>query len=316
MKIFSFGSEFFGGQIDRIRSGFAELGHTNLSKGSEEFPDLIYSNDPANYDNALGCYNYFNRNGHKPKLIFCVLDIPPHCLPTSYDISRYTYIHNINRDFNLDRLKEQLLKADIVTTICKEVTYQLDYYCNIKAHTIYNPIKNINYLNLNDGQKLKNSKGQNYKYLYVGRALDKNKQFKLIYDLMKYRNEPPELLLVIGSENPGWGEWIGVVDEATLNLAYNSVEFFLFPSVFSSIGLPVLESCVAHTLPICCDDDPCLDEFIYPITLPRNIKQISAAINDINWVNQSKSWVISKSDEFKQRFSGKQIAQNILDLIK
>jgi glycosyltransferase involved in cell wall biosynthesis len=132
---------------------------------------------------------------------------------------------------------------------------------------------------------------------------------------MRYRNEPPELLLVIGSENPGWGEWRGIVDDETLNLAYNSVDFFLFPSVFSSIGLPVLESCVAKTIPICCNDDLCLQEFIDPILLPRDIKQISAALDNKDWVEQSKNWVNSKSDEFKQRFNGKQIAQNILNLV-
>ena len=85
----------------------------------------------------------------KAKLIFNVLDLPPHYIDGSkYDISRYPYINNPNRDFNPEKLIIWLQKADIITCICEEVKWQIKNWCGFDSVVIFNPIKDVSFLNL------------------------------------------------------------------------------------------------------------------------------------------------------------------------
>lgn len=306
MKIHCNGSSNYVSQIERIKEGFIKLGHTI---SSIEEADLIYSNDPSGYSDE---HRLINKNA---KIIYNVLDLPPHCIdPKKFDISRYTYINtNWARDFNPLSLKERLKGADIITCICDEVKWQLKNWCNIDSTVIHNPIKDVSFLNLKTEQKLRNQKGQLYKYLYVGRANDPNKRFYLIYEMMQKLGEPSESLAVLGSENPGWGDYYGVVKDEILNLFYNSVEYFVFPSAFKSIGLPALESVVAKTIPIVTNDDPVTQEFWSEIGVDHT--RIAETIIDKQWNIKAKNFVEKNSDLFKTKFDKVTIANNILNLI-
>lgn len=307
IKVFCSGAESYINQINRIRQGFIE---NNCDLVDLENADLVYCNDPNSFVLNVKEVN------PKAKTIFCVLDLPPHLIgPTKYDISRYTFInHPHKRDFNPQNLRNKLVLADKVVCICDEVKWQLKEWCGIDAVTIYNPIKDVSFLNLSDNEKIKNSKGQNYKYLYVGRANDINKRFNLVYETMKILNEPPELLAVVGSENPGWGEYYSIVNDYQLNRFYNSVDYLFFPSAFKSVGLPALEAVVTRTIPIVCNDDPAGKEFFDGIEVPNNPAGIANCLVSKGWNEKAKSFVNNKSEEYKQKFDKKKIAGNIIEV--
>ena len=305
MKIATFGARFFGGQISRIEEGFIELGH----EIEFECPELIFSNDPEFYEQA---YELKQKNSNA-KLIFNVLDLPPHYMDyNKYDLSRYAHINNPNRDFNIDKLTDWLKKADIITCICAEVQWQINNWCGLDSLVIFNPIKEVSFLNLSDNDKIKNKKGVPYKYLYVGRACDMNKRFDLVRETINKLGDGPDSLAIIGSENPRWGDYYGVLEDDALNYFYNSVDYLMFPSAFKSIGLPALESIVCQTVPIVTNDDPVTKEFWKEIGV--DVNKISESISSQEWNDKAKLFVKNNSNFFKKRFSKSSIANNILDV--
>ena len=306
MKISCHGSEGYLNQIDRIRQGFIE---SDCVLSYPQEADLIYCNDPGGYDLN------FQKQNPKAKVIFNVLDIPPHCIDKErYDIYRYPYINNPYRDFDIVKLTEKLRYCDLITCICNEVKWQLKNWCGLDAITIYNPIKDVSFLNLTQEQKIKNRYGKNYKYLYVGRANDPNKRYKIIYDTMKILGDKSSDLAIIGSENPGWGDYYGVLNDEDLNAFYNSVDYFFFPSAFKSIGLPALESVVTKTKTIVCNDDPVTQEFWPGIGLSSDPLEIAKNIKDIEWNNRCDLFNNSMSEIYQKKFNKNQIAKNIIDV--
>jgi hypothetical protein len=289
-------------QIDRIRKGLSQLGVKSINQNLGPQTHLFYANDPSAYDKGIK----FKKENPKCKLIFNVLDIPPHCLSSNYDTSRYPYVpHNWPRNFDVISLTNKLKQADVITTICDDVTRQVREYCGLNAVTIYNPIKDVFPADI--------SLTKQFKYLYVGRACDPNKRFQIVVDTLNYLGENPCLLAVAGTENPGFGTYLGKVDDGTLNILYNMVNFFFFPSAYKSIGLPALESVVCKTIPIVCSDDPCTSEFWAPIGLSSNPKDIAKAMIDPNWLGIANNFVSEMSPIYKQKFDKKSIAMNILN---
>ena len=305
MNIYCAGTEHYINQIDRIREGFIDLGCiiTNI-----ENADIIYCNDQSSYDPN------FRKKNPKAKIIYNVLDLPPHSMDGSkYDISRYAYIDNWHgRDFDPLDLKRQLGDCDLITCICKEVQWQILNWCGLESSVIYNPIKEVSYLNLDDKDKIKNQNGENYKYLYVGRANDPNKRFNIVAETLIKLGDPAQSLAVVGSENPRFGDYYGIVSDEILNIFYNSVEYLFFPSAFKSVGLPALESIVTKTKTIVCDDDPTSEEFWSGISVPSCPDKIAASINNPVWNKNCKDFVDKYSDQYKHNFSRVAVAGNIL----
>jgi len=306
MKIATFGARFFGGQISRIEDGFHQLGH----EINFESPDIIFSNDPGFYEEA---YNLKQKNPNA-KLVFNVLDLPPHYIDGSkYDISRYAHIHNPNRDFNPEKITNWLKKADIITCICAEVQWQIKNWCGFDSIVIHNPIKDVSYKNISYQEKIRNKEGRPYKYLYVGRACDMNKRFRLVYEAIVKLGGNSNSLAIVGSENPGWGDYYGVLEDDILNYFYNSVEYLMFPSAFKSIGLPALEAVVCQTIPIVTNDDPVTKEFWAEIGVDAD--KIAESIADPIWNNKAKEFIKKNSEVYKQKFDKVTIANNILNLV-
>ena len=307
MKICCLGSEGYLNQISRIRAGMLENGCelTNVNEAS-----VIFCNDPAVYQD-------FRQVNSKAKIIFNILDYPCHIIDDKrYDLSRWPKIDwPYPKDFNVDELTHKLHWADIVTTICKEVTFQAEYFSSIEAHTIYNPIKPIYNLNLREEDKIKNSVGKPYKYLVIGRTRDLNKRNYWIPEILKGMSENPNCLAVVGSENMGYGEYIGQIHDGALNLIYNSVDYVFLLSAFKSIGLPAIESVCASKIPIVCNDDISGREFFEPIEVPPNPQEIVKCLKSEEWNNRARNFVNLYENVYKERFSPKQIAKNILDLV-
>jgi hypothetical protein len=306
MNIYCAGAEHYINQIDRIREGFIEFG-CNITR--VEDADIIYCNDPSSYDSD------FRIKNSKAKIIYNVLDLPPHCIDgRNYDISRYPYIDNpYGRNYDPSDLKKKLKDCDLITCICKEVQWQILNWCGLQSEVIYNPIKEVSYLDIDDNDKIKNQNGDNYKYLYVGRANDPNKRFNIVSDTIIKSGDTAQSLAVVGSENPRFGNYYGIVSDEILNILYNSVEYIFFPSAFKSVGLPALESVVARTKIIVCDDDPTSEEFWSGISVPACSDKIAKLINDPIWNKNCKDFVDKFSDEYKNRFSKVSIARNIIE---
>ena len=99
IKVCILGSDGYTCQIPRIKEGMQALGHT-LTKDS---PDLIYSNDPRGYDEALKLKEKYP----KAYLIFNFLDIPWH-------------MPNIEKQTEI-LIKNYFLKANTETVISNKV---------------------------------------------------------------------------------------------------------------------------------------------------------------------------------------------------
>ncbi len=229
----TFGARGYTCQINRIDQGFRELGLQEV-----RYPDFIYCNDAGYYEDAL---NYKFQQSQKSKLILNVLDLP-------------VWVNDC--DFN--KIYLQLLKADKITCISKFVQGQIKHFFNLDSEVIYNPTKNIN-------SKLRDSrikKYPQYKYMMVGRLRDQSKRALLAInalELLKSTNQ----LAVVGSEDIGYGDYLGVVEDEKLNDLYNSVDYILMPSVMEGLGLPGVEAILGGAIPIVCHDLSTFSEF-YP----------------------------------------------------
>ena len=104
IKVTILGSDGYTCQIPRIKEGMELLGHSL----SEVSPDLIYSNDPRGYDEALLLKNKYPDSF----LILNFLDIPWH-------------IENIHEQ-TVALGKNYFLPADAVTTISFKVKKDLE----------------------------------------------------------------------------------------------------------------------------------------------------------------------------------------------
>ena len=151
IKVSIHGADGYVCQIPRIKEGFIDLGHSV----SDNSPDLIYSNDPWGYEKAL----LLKKKYPNAYLILNFLDIPWHWPNIQEQVEKLS--------------KHFFSKADTLTTISFKVKNDLKKFYDKEVQVIYNPIKDV-YLN----EKIK----KNNKFLYVGRAKDPVKRFKLIKD--------------------------------------------------------------------------------------------------------------------------------------
>ena len=204
MKIAVFGTLPFS---DLIKEGFKKLGH----QISNEDPDLIFSNDPLGYQDAI----FLKTQYPKVQLILNILDIPWH-----FPNIEKQYQHLIKRFFN---------KAENITTISFKVKKDLAKIFDPKIHekiqVIYNPIREVYY---DEKIKKKNT------YLYVGRAKDPIKRFSLVQEsLLKIKDGIKNIKICV-AENPGFGNYLVYVSNKELIELYNSSKYVFFFLIFSS----------------------------------------------------------------------------------
>lgn len=230
----TFGARGYTCQIDRIDQGLKELGCTESNT-----PDFIYVNDSGYYDEAT---QYRNSYSPKSKLILNVLDLPLWNLP----------------NINFDRIYTQLLRADIITCISEYVKNQLISNFDLDSTVIYNPTKNIN----NFSRKLNIKKYSKYKYLMVGRLRDKSKRAGLAVEAINNIEKGDfSKLAVVGSEDVGYGDYLGVIPDEELESLYNSVDYVFMTSNAEGLGLPALEGTLGGAIPIVCTDLTTYREF-------------------------------------------------------
>ena len=284
MKIAVFGILPFS---DLIKQGFIKLNHTVTNNE----PDLIYSNDPTGYQDAI----FLKQKHPNVRLILNILDIPWH-FP---NIKNQT-INLVNRFLN---------KADIITTISfkvkKDIAQFLSETKNKKVKVIYNPTKDV-YLD-------KDTKKEN-EFLFVGRANDPIKRFQLIKECLEKISNGEKNIKICGQEDPNFGNFLGYVSDKELNKLYNSSKFVLLPSKAEGIGLPMIEAMICGSIPVACSDNETAKEFLpKDFICEPNVKSILLHINKLKQeYNSKRELAIKIGDKYKEQFNKVSVAQNIL----
>ena len=285
IKVTILGADGYTCQIPRIKEGMELLGHIL----SEDSPDLIYSNDPKGYEKAL----ILKKKYPNAYLIFNFLDIPWH-------------IENIQKQTEL-LVKNFFLKADAVSVISSKVQKDMAKFYDKKIHVIYNPVKDVYF-----DEKIK----KDNMFLYVGRANDPIKRIKLVHDSIIKIPEGLKNIKICGSENPGFGNYVGVISDKDLNKLYNSSKFVLLPSKAEGIGLPMIEGMICGTIPITCSDNLTAKEFSpSEFICEPNAQSIVNKIEELDKEYETKREMALKlGEKYKIQFDKKTIAKNIIDI--
>ena len=285
IRVSILGSDGYVCQIPRIKEGMEALGHVL----SDESPDLIYSNDPPGYEKAL----LLKRKYPKAYLILNFLDIPWH-------------MPNIQKQTEL-LVKNFFLKADAITTISFKVKKDIGKFYDKNIHVIYNPVKDI-YFD-------ENIKKDNI-FLYVGRASDPVKRFNLVKESLLQIKDGEKNIKICGTQNPDFGNYIGVIKDQELNKLYNSSKYVLLPSAAEGIGLPMIEGMICGAIPITCSDNLTAKEFSPQdfICVP-NADAIANKIKKLDSEYESKrKTALELGKKYKIQFDKKTIAKNIIDI--
>ena len=285
IKFSIFGADGFTCQMPRIRDGMKSLGHIL----SEESPDLIYSNDPTGYPKAMNLKKKFPNS----YLILNFLDVPWH-------------MPNVEKQTKL-LVEHYLSKSDSTTVISFKVKEDLNKFFNKKIDVIYNPIKDVFY-----DENIK----KNNTYLYVGRANDPVKRIKLLKEaLLKTKNGINEII-ICGSENPGFGNYLNVVPDEKLNELYNSSKFLCLPSKAEGLGLTMIEAMICGSLPIACSDNKTAKEF-----LPKDFicePDPQSMLNKIKELDKDyevkRNLALEYGKKYKTQFDKINIVKNILNI--
>ncbi len=285
IKVSILGSDGYVCQIPRIKEGMEALGHVL----SDESPDLIYSNDPTGYKKALSLKKKYS----KAYLMLNLLDIPWH----------KPNIHKQTESL----VKNYSLKADIVTTISFNVKKELGKFYNKKIHVIYNPIKDVYF----DENVKKNNI-----FLYVGRASDSVKRFNLVRESLLKIKDGEKNIKICGSQNPNFGDYLGIVKDQDLNELYNSSQYILLPSVNEGIGLPMIEGMICGAIPITCSDNLTAKEFSPPDFICKPDAQ--SIVNKIEELNKDYDYkrelALKFGEKYKIQFDKRTIAKNIIEI--
>jgi len=286
LKIALFGFESYASQIQRYREAFTDLGHVL----SVENPNIIYANDPTGYTKAIELKNKFPR----ACLILHFLDIPWHW-------------PNVKKQTEL-LVKNCLLKANIIAVNSKKVEKDLSQFVsNKKIYVTYDVAKDV-YLD----EKIK----KNNMFLYVGRANDPVKRISLVRDSLKKIPEAINTIKICGSENPNFGNYLGVVSDENLNNLYNASKFVLLPSSAEGIGLPMIEGMICGSIPITCSDNLTAkefspEEFISEPNPEAIIKKIEYLNNNYE---EKRKKALKYGKKYKVQFDKKNIVKNILKI--
>ena len=285
IKVSILGSDGYVCQIPRIKEGIKELGHIL----SDESPDLIYSNDPRGYEKAL----QLKRKYPKAHLILNFLDIPWH-------------MPNIQKQTEL-LVKNFFLKADVITAISFKVKKDIGKFYNKKVHVIYNPIKDVYF-----DENIK----KNNIFFYAGRASDPIKRFNLVKESLLKIQDGEKKIKICGTQNPNFGNYLGIVKDQELNKLYNSSKYVLLPSAAEGIGLPMIEGMICGAIPITCSDNLTAKEFSPVDFICKPSSQ--SIVNKISELDKEykikRELALKFGKKYKMQFDKKNIAKNIIKI--
>ena len=271
-----------------IKEGFKKLEH----KISIENPELIYANDPRGFNEAM----LLKKKYPNAYMILNMLDIPWHLSTTIKQQTMFLVDNFLN-------------KADAITTISFKEKEDLSQFVNKNIHVIYNPTQDVHY-----EKDIK----KNNMFLYVGRANDPVKRIKLVHESLLKIKDGINNIKICGSENPGFGNYLGVVSDQELNKLYNSTKYLFLPSKAEGIGLSMIEAMICGSIPITCSDNQTAKEFSpAEFICDPNTQSIVNKINELNKEYEIKrKLALEYGKKYKEQFNKVTIAKNILNLKK
>ncbi len=285
IKFSIFGADGLTCQMPRIRDAMQSLGHIL----SEESPDLIYSNDPTGYPKATALKKKFPDS----YLMLNFLDVPWH-MPKVEKQTKLLVEHFLS-------------KSDATTVISFKVKEDLSKFINTKINVIYNPIKDVFY---DESIKKEND------FLYVGRANDPIKRIGLLKETLLKTKNGINNIIICGSENPGFGNYLNVVPDEKLNKLYNSSKYLFLPSKAEGLGLTMIEAMICGTLPIACSDNKTAEEFLpKDFICEPNSQSMLDKIQELNKNYEiKKNLALEYGKKYKVQFDKKSIVKNILNI--
>ena len=202
-------------------------------------------------------------------------------------------------------VKYFLVKADAVTVISFRVKKDLAKFFNKKIEVIYNPIKDVFY-----DENIK----KNNTFLYVGRANDPIKRINLVKESLQKIKNGLENIKICGTEDPGFGNYLGVVPDLELNKLYNSSKYVYLTSKSEGLGLTMIEAMICGSLPITCTDNETAKEFLpKDFICEPNSQSILDKIEELNKEYDAKrKLALEYGKKYKIQFDKINIAKKIL----
>lgn len=290
MIVKTFGAAGLSTQLWRIeRALYEDFGCRILSDSCKDKPELIFCNDLGCADEALNYAKKFP----KVKFVQNVLDIPWHCGEQAVK-SSFQKIQNAY-DFGA--------KISVISTRVKR---DVEQYGKIPVSGIIcQPIQDV----LDDQGFF----GKTYKHLYVGRARDPNKRFGIVRQAFEALEINPKELAVIGSENPSFGDYLGVIPNYHLAYLYKHCSFIWLPSRNEGIGLSMIEGLCHGKCPIVMADNETAQEFWdYPVASAADIQNLIEDYEggETHLVERIKNY----REDYRKFFSAHAVAQRILEI--
>ncbi len=236
-KVFIGGADCLTCQVDRIKRGFASIPNTEITDKSWE-ADLIYVNNPW-FDQYIR-YKKEGKNKLGSKLILNIQDLPLQ-----------------HHDYDLNRLYNQLIVADSITSISQYTNLHLQQIFALKANVIYNPVKDVSPEIRLRGE----CPYPQFKAIMVGRLSDPNKRVKLGLEALYAAGIKDNEIATCGPEPTPFGSYVGYVTDEELNKLYNSVGYVMASSFHEGQLLPPQEGLICGAIPILCQDMSTLVEF-------------------------------------------------------
>ena len=178
-------------------------------------------------------------------------------------------------------------------------------FFNKKIEVIYNPIKDVFY-----DENIK----KNNTFLYVGRANDPIKRINLVKESLQKIKDGLKNIKICGTEDPGFGNYLGVVPDLELNKLYNSSKYVYLTSKSEGLGLTMIEAMICGSLPIACTDNETAKEFLpEDFICEPNSQSIVNKIDKLNKEYDAKrKLALEYGKKYKIQFDKINIAKNIL----
>ena len=121
---------------------------------------------------------------------------------------------------------------------------------------------------------------------------------------------------ICGSENPGFGNYLGIVSDTMLNELYNSSKYVYLTSKAEGIGLTMIEAMICGAIPIMCSDNLTAKEFApKDFICEPNLQSIVDKILELNKDYKNKrNLALGYGKKYKIQFNKKKIAENIINI--
>ena len=123
-----------------------------------------------------------------------------------------------------------------------------------------------------------------------------------------------ENIKICGTEDPGFGNYLGVVPDLELNKLYNSSKYVYLTSKSEGLGLTMIEAMICGSLPITCTDNETAKEFLpEDFICEPNSQSIVNKIDKLNKEYDAKrKLALEYGKKYKIQFDKINIAKNIL----